>query len=119
VARHMLSSKKVSVCHDDHDHFRCLGGTLCCRIGAHRVEHAGCMGELRMASLKQWFGALAVSVMLMMSLTSCVVAPAPVPSGYEIAPPAVVIRPYYPYPYYYAYPYYRPHHRGWYPYRRW
>ena len=76
-----------------------------------------------MASLKQWFVVLAVGVMLMVGLTNCVVAPGPGPSGYVVAPPAVVIQPYRPYPYYYPYQYYRPYHhphRGWYPYRhRW
>jgi hypothetical protein len=75
-----------------------------------------------MASLKQWFVVIAMGGMLVVGLTNCVVAPAPVASGYVVAPPAVVIRPYRPYPYYYPYQYYRPYrpHRGWYPYHhRW
>jgi len=75
-----------------------------------------------MASLKQWFVVLAVGVMLMVGLTNCVVAPGPGPSGYVVAPPAVVIQPYRPYPYYYPYQYYRPYrpYGGWYPHRhRW
>ena len=75
-----------------------------------------------MASLKRWFMAITLGGMLVVGLTNCVVTPAPVPSGYVVAPPAVVIRPYRPYPYYYPYRYYRPYrpYRGWYPYRyRW
>jgi hypothetical protein len=83
------------------------------------VERTDGMGELRMASLKYWFVVFSVGVMLVVGLTSCVVAPAPVPSGYVVTPPAVVIRPYRPYPYYYPYRYHYPY-RGWYPHRhRW
>jgi len=73
------------------------------------------MGELKMASLKQYFGVLAVGVILVVGLTNCVVTPAPVSSGYVVSPPVVVIQPYRTYQYYYPHRYYRPyhHHRGW------
>jgi hypothetical protein len=75
-----------------------------------------------MASLKQWFVVIAMGGMLVVGLTNCVVAPAPVHSGYVVAPPAIVIRPYRAYPYSYPYQYHRPYHphRGWYSHRhRW
>ena len=76
-----------------------------------------------MASLKHCFVVLAVGVTLLLGLTNCVVAPGPGPSGYVVAPPAVVIQPYGSYSYYYPHRSYRPYHNphgGWYPHRhRW
>lgn len=59
-----------------------------------------------MRYLKRWCYVVAVGVTFLVGLTNCVVAPvAPVPSGYMVSPPVVVVRPYHPYrPYY-----------GWYP----
>ncbi len=63
-------------------------------------------------TLKRWVVGIIVGVTFLIGLSSCVVAPVvPVPSGYVVTPPAVVIRPYPPYNPYRAY---RPY-RGWYP----
>ncbi len=74
-----------------------------------------------MARVKRWFVAMALGGMLLIGLTSCVVAP--VAPGYVVSPPVVVIRPYRPYRYYEPYGYYRPYrpyYYGWPPYgRRW
>jgi hypothetical protein len=78
-----------------------------------------------MVRLKRWFVAMAVGGTLLVGLTGCVVAPAaPVPSGYVVSPPAVVVRPYYGYRIYRPYRFYRPYRPyygyGWHPYRyRW
>jgi hypothetical protein len=60
-----------------------------------------------MKCLKRWIVALAVGVTLLTGMTNCVIAPAaPLPSGYVVSPPVVVVRPYHPYrPYYGWYPY--------------
>jgi hypothetical protein len=94
----------------------------CAAVLVPTVGARGAMGELKMASLKQYFGVLAVGVILVVGLTNCVVTPAPVSSGYVVSPPVVVIQPYRTYQYYYPHRYYRPyhHHRGWHPHRhRW
>ena len=73
-----------------------------------------------MVCVKRWFVTMALGGMLLIGLTSCVVAP--VDPGYVPPPPVVVIRPYQPYRYYEPYRYYRPYrpYYGWYPYgRRW
>lgn len=75
-----------------------------------------------MVRLKQWFVAMTVGGTLLVGLTGCVVAPAaPVPSGYVVSPPAVVVRPYRGYRLYRPYRFYRPYRPyygyGWHPYR--
>lgn len=73
------------------------------------------MGEPSMRSLKRWFVVVAVGMTLLVGLTNCVIAPAaPVPSGYVVSPPVVVVRPYRPYRYYHPYHPYRPYY-GWHP----
>jgi hypothetical protein len=74
-----------------------------------------------MAGLKQWSVVIALGGTLIVGMTNCVVAPAPVPSGYVVSPPVVVIRPDYPHRYYYPYRYSRPYrpYDGWYPRHRW
>jgi hypothetical protein len=75
-----------------------------------------------MAGLKPWFVKMVVGGTFLLSLTGCVVAHVdPVPPGYVVSPPAVVIRPYHYGRHYYPYGYYRPYrsYGGWYryPYR--
>jgi hypothetical protein len=69
-----------------------------------------------MACLKQWLVVLTVGGTLLIGLTSCVVVPVdPVPSGYAVSPPVVVIRPYHHHRHYHPYRYYRPYrpYGGW------
>ena len=75
-----------------------------------------------MVRLKRWFVVMAMGGTLLVGLTSCVVAPAaPVPSGYVVSPPAVVVRPYRGSRVYRPYRLYRPYRPyygyGWHPYR--
>lgn len=93
-----------------------------CDVGGPRPRHTARVGELKMAGVKRWLVTLVVGGTLLVGLTHCVVVPDPVPSGYVVTPPVVVIRPYRPYRYYAPYPYYRPYrpYYGWHPYgRRW
>ena len=72
-----------------------------------------------MKCLKQWLVVIAVELTLLVGMANCVVVPAtPVPSGYVVSPPSVVVRPYYSYrpqPYYYPYRHYYGHrpYYGW------
>ena len=75
-----------------------------------------------MGCLKRWFVVMAMGGTLLVGLTNCVVAPAaPLPSGYVMSPPAVVVPPYRyyrPYRYHRPYRYYRPYrpYYSWSPY---
>jgi hypothetical protein len=77
-------------------------------------------GELKMVRVKRWLMVMVVGGMLLVGLTSCVVAP--VEPGYVVSPPVVVIPRYRPYRYDEPYGYYRPSrpYYGGYPYgHRW
>jgi hypothetical protein len=60
-----------------------------------------------MVCVKRWLVVMVIGGMLLVGLTSCVVAP--VEPGYVVPPPVVVVPPYRPYRYYEPYGYYRPY----------